>query len=130
MQVLKEHVIEALETEPLGWNGWCQSMEGTGSPAKDLDCTVCAVGAVFRKFTSRHPDAITTVINARISGNYAAFGSDTKDDLPKNWITCLSYVWEGLGNFNPYIDVEEARVHMIDWAEENIPDDEVLWVMC
>ena len=58
MDIYKEHVIEALETEPLGFGRWAWIAPHPGvdtftsikNVQNSTDCQVCVVGALFRRF--------------------------------------------------------------------------------
>lgn len=130
MDIYKEHVIEALEDEPLGWQGWVSSeLHEYNTPAKDLDCVVCAVGGVFRKFTTKTIDDIDNTIyymSEGVGGVVTPYSQTER--LPQAWLEVLSYVWESIfvrDSETP--PVEEARAIMIDWVEDNVPEDVVLW---
>ena len=113
MKIYKEDVIEALYTEPLGWNGWF-AVDDFNS-----DCSVCAVGAVLRN-RGVNGYKISGIAITLVRGAYAP--DDNKKHLPKNWISALSYVWESL-IIGETIPVEEARSCIIEWAEKNLPED-------
>jgi len=118
MKIYKEDVLEALETEPLGWSGWYFPATVT----KDTTCTVCAVGAVLRH-AGVSPNSITPIAINITKGAIAPseWGSGR---LPTNWMAALSYLWESL-RADPYkqTPIEEARDIMIEWVEANVPED-------
>ena len=141
MDVYKEDLIEALEEELLSFGSWCVNTninyDIPAKPAKLTNCKVCAVGSVFKRFTSKTPDKIRHEAETKTKGwctpNMVGVGGGSA--LPKNWLTAVSYVWESLGNClnkeykNGDLPMEEARAQMIDWVEENVPEDTVLWSM-
>jgi len=154
MKVFKEHLLEALETEPLGWGNWVRKPSTTGWDAlvNDPGCRSCAIGSVFRKFTTMLIDDVQDQIDDIIG--YDAIVSpegvygDEEDELilPQSWLEAISFVWESMkpSTYDNYQfdsslfqrdilpssvlkDIEQARWHMIDWVEANVPEDEVLW---
>ena len=147
MDIYKEHVIEALEDEPLAWGKWVDI------PVEDIQdihplmvirnvtpeiareysgCTVCVVGSVFRKY-SKSTGSIGRLIGDQLIGDADPGpkngGIPWEAEWPENWITVLSWVWEGLDNFNEDLGIEEARTIMIDWVEDNVPEDEILFTV-
>lgn len=140
MEVYKKHLIEALEEETLSWGQWC-SPNGMWmhAPAKNTDCIVCAVGGTFRRFSNRSPYSILETVenmteNDRVSP-YINHYNNHPPTLPKSWLAAVSWVWESLmpdgynsNDRDDYLNnIEQARWHMIDWVEENVPSDIVLW---
>lgn len=129
MKIFKEHVIEALETEPLSWGRWIilsdyRPNAYSTKPASEEACTVCAVGAVFRKYSKRGARDFNVAVNEQVVG---ATEPGFYGRLPENWIAAMSFVWESLDKYNLDIPIEEARAHMIQWVEDNVPEDEILF---
>lgn len=154
MRVYKHHLLEALETEPLDWGNWVRkpSTAERDASVKDPGCRSCAIGSVFRKFTTLSTDDVQEYIDDIIG--YDAIVSpegvyeDEEDELilPQSWLEAISFVWESMkpSTYENYQfdqprrqrdilpssvlkDIEQARWHMIDWVEANVPEDEILW---
>jgi len=124
----------------LGWLGWYKSNPGFYPPErkcfvtdlqKEQGCTVCAIGGVLRSIgVTEHliGQRAGSITEGDAEPSYVHMGKVYTDNLPKNWITAISYVWESLKKENNFYtendsDVEEARDIMIEWVEENIPED-------
>jgi len=135
VKIYRHHVIEALETESLGWQGWIKPadrhQDNYGSVSGRVACTVSAVGAVFRKWAGSNTiDQNIEQIMSNLDGNFASWTPTFEEfSLPKNWLTSLAFMWSHLHFYagERGISVEEARAIIIDWVEANVPEDEVLW---
>ena len=132
--ITKEMVIHALETEPLGWGNWCSVPS-----LWEKDCVYCALGGLINSQTddtvniSRLAEGLTTHHGNLNGTSWRNATEDVplydEDDrtLPKNWPTAISFFWESLLGENLSISVEEARDIMIEWCEDTMPEDEVLF---
>jgi hypothetical protein len=112
MKIYKDDIIEALETEPLTFGTWQDT----------LGCRVCAVGAVLRNCGyGVDRDAMKNICAAVTEMQYF------DDDLaPRgNWMSALSIVWEYLCRYNA-AEPDELREDIVQWAEDNIPEDYVV----
>jgi hypothetical protein len=126
IDIYKEDVLEALYTEPLQFGTWWSIGEGryNGENILNPHCRVCTIGSIFR--CTDIPFYNVDIIEDQLEGSCTpSVLYNTK--LPQNWITALSFVWESLNQHT--IPVEEAREHMIDWVEDNVPDDEILFTI-
>ena len=108
MYISKDHALEAILTEPLGWMGWWHDIP---------TCTVCAVGGILRSRGLTRPE-VRHLTDIQLVGG-AIQPSDVKGGVrPVNWLGAISVVWESL------IDapLEEARRLLYEWVETNVPD--------
>lgn len=153
MDIYKDNVLEAIETEPLRFGDWVNPCFDKLTREYEV-CTTCALGAIISnaavpnkngKYNMR-PETNSLFHSAELNkvnyirsmarnltkkgGSYLPGLLRGGTTLPKSWPNALSYVWESIGAGSRFkIDIEEARAHMLDWVEENVPDDEVLFTI-
>jgi len=132
MKITKEHVLEALEVEQLGWGAWFCAMDDFMEPPttaiQSAGCQVCAVGACL--LGRVHIDNISKKA-LRITRGVGVI--PTEEELPINWMGAISLVWESLRpdlwvdslEYFSYTDedISDARECMIEWVEDNVPED-------
>lgn len=127
IDVYKEDVLEAIETEPLQFSSWISHYNRW-----DHDCSVCAIGAILRGTGIQNDNIEKRAV--RLTTSHGAIDPrdiSSTNELPTSWQNAISFVWESLrGDHvmnNQHRDIEEARVNMLDWCEDNLPEDEVLF---
>ncbi len=119
IEITKDDILDALEDEPLKAGSWL-SEDG---------CRACAVGSVLRgklpalaEEQLAGPYYLLDALAGRLTGNCY-----TAENIAPigNWLSALSIRWESLNGWNEGLREEEARDLILDWADENIPDDYV-----
>ncbi len=108
--ITKDDILEAIETEPVLTSHTFGDWE---------DCPVCVVGAIIKKSINRKHNFRRT--GGALTEGLAGEFSKAK---PGNYLSALSILWEKLNCLYPG-EAEDLRSIVLDWAEENIPDDYV-----
>lgn len=116
--ITKEDIIHALRTEKLTSDRWLG--DPSNSIIFDPSCASCAVGSILkRKVTISRLMEFTDICEA-VTDNCYTYEDIVDED---NWIGALSVVWEYLNANNVDLNAEEYRDDIVNWAEDNIPED-------
>ena len=133
MRIDRDHIIKALETEPLCKGSWITSkkweecISESDNPldlkpeqftGNQLDCPVCAVGATLRS-AGVEPIYLEMVAMDVCGYAYTGAFSDTEKELKRgNYLGALSIFFESRE--------WDTREDLINWVKKNIPEDYLL----
>lgn len=124
--ITRRQVIKALRTEPLQSGEWCDGPTGYTVPAKNLDCTVCAVGAVLRQVTDMRVEEIYD-FGAQLNNRTDATISDSANQkdislflADGNYLAALSAYFEStIPDKAPY--GKRHRERLVKFVKKNFP---------
>ena len=123
IEINKDDILDALEDEPLCAGHW---LDYSG-------CRACAVGSVLRNKVPRLAELQLSSGGFPFADLMARVTDDcySEERAPAgNYMSALSIVWEHLNREHGRFDDDpltetEARELILDWADENIPEDYV-----
>ena len=132
--ITKQHMLDAARHEPLIMGMW---VDHTGDATDDPTCGVCAVGGTLRRAGLSNREIVRSAeytTGHRFTHEYDASLIVEDHSYPEWGLSALSCYWESIIPIEDREDVwdsgivprgstEKYRGMLVDWIEENIPDD-------
>ena len=139
MNITKDILLISIEEEELGWGSWMGILDHTSrSKISSGECIPCAIGSAIKHYKPnmkllKAEDKLDSQTLGRVAPYQIL---PVQSFLPENWLSRISFVWESMRpegyrqeNIGIRKSSEEAKEHLIDWIEKNVPEDEILFTI-